>query len=376
MLRKLLEKVFGVKITKVVKEEKKKDDYCATGGQAKQIIEDEITKEQIDKQTEQISDAIIALGYKAIPDILRANHPLAVEKWLMFKMMELDIYQNESTNLEELNMDEMIALAEELNLLSYRKRMIEEGKAKISKEQMKLFKDTLNRCKKIDKNYNKSIPTDKFTCSDDIDEMFKFINANKIMVGNITDKQYKKLKFQCKTLGIDYKQPASIAEASELIAKLDKEIEAKGIDTTIYATEPQIDTAKRYYRLLGKRWTKQSLNKWAKMPIGKASEEISKLKELYLNSKASSDRMKYVKDLAKKLNAPLAEDLTLTNREANKLTDKFKRQILNKMAEVGYVALTSEEIAELNPSKVSELIKQIQIERKTKYFEKNAEEIM
>lgn len=366
MFKKLIENLFGVKITKVESVSEPKVEIPQ---------DSEITDAQIDEQVKGISDAIIALGYQAIPDIMRANHPLAVEKWLMFKMIELDHYQKESTNLEALSLEEMISLAEELNLLSYRKRMIEEGKAKISEKQMKLFNDTLNRCKRIDKNYDIKVPDNKFDCSEKIQEMFEFINSNKVMVGNITDKQYKKLKFQCKALGIEYKQPGSVEEASQLIAKLDKEIQEKGIDTTVYATEKQINTAKRYYKLLGKRWTKQSLNKWAKMPIDKASEEISKLKELYLDAEASTDRIKYVKNLANKLHAPIGDDVKLTNREVNKLTDKFKRQILTKMAAIGEIAMTADEIAQLNPSQVSDLVKQIQVERRSKYFEKNAEEV-
>lgn len=391
MIKKLIEKLFGVKISKVQTKEQvqtRKDDayYEHLKNKPSSVrpsvnIADnnrEISDEEKRTGVENIQSEIYSKGYKAIPEILSGYPEQIITLFVTMQKVALGDYCPETDSLDDTTHEELVQIACELNALQFEKRMIETGKANMSKPQKDLVEKVMSQYKaKFPSAEQPKMPTNKFEASKLIDSLNKKIGYKKKEVKlfkNMTEPQYNKLKYLCTTLEKDMPEVASVQEASVIIGELQAELDTKPHLVQIkMCSEPQLEYMKRLYKIEGKRFTKTSINKFMKLTATEMSKEIQAKKEELEATKpelalASPGQITYMKDLMNRLSVPYApEALPKMKKEAaTAKIDELRRQLL-------YIAsggsLTKEAIKEMPASIITDLLKNADMERKTKFYE-------
>jgi hypothetical protein len=391
----LLEKVFGLRIVRVPSEKKKqairdKNYYehikSRQTTKAVEVADNkrEITPEEQSKAIEDIMAGIFAKGYKAIPEILSEYPEQIVRAWVVMQKIALGDYAPEMDIMDDMSIEDLIQIAVELNQLQFQKRMIEQGRANISKPQKELIERLITQVRAKDPSFAVDMPKDKFAASELIDELNKKLGnttgGGTILVNNMTERQLRKLTYLCATLDREIPKVNSVKEASEIIGKMQAELdEHPELNKPVMASKAQIEYMRRLYKQEGKRWTKQSEAKYKKLTLTQMSNELQKKRaeitalhpELNM---ASEGQVRYMKDLMIRLSVPFnAEDLPkLTKEQATKKIDSLRRDLLYILCKTTS-PMTKEEIKAMSTETVKELLNQIQMERKTNHYQENAE---
>lgn len=157
MIKKLIEKLFGVKISKVQTKEQvqtRKDDayYEHLKNKPSSVrpsvnIADnnrEISDEEKRTGVENIQSEIYSKGYKAIPEILSGYPEQVVTLFVMMQKVALGDYAPEMDILDDTTHEDLVRMACELNKMQFEKRMIETGRAGMSQQQKELVEKSLH----------------------------------------------------------------------------------------------------------------------------------------------------------------------------------------------------------------------------------------
>lgn len=388
---KIIEKIFGVKITKVASEEKKQEvrdnnyyEHLKNKSKQARTVEiarndREISDEEKQRRLDNIQSEIFSKGYKAIPEILSQYPEQIVMLFVMMQKVALGDYAPEIDILDDTTHEELVQIAVELNKLQYEKRMIETGKANISKAQRDLVNKLRTQFKAMFPNETlPKEPTNKFEASDQIEylnEKVGFKKEKKEYFKNMTVPQYNKLRYLCATLDKEMPEVASVKEASEKIQELVAELEKHPeLNKPLMCTEPQLDYMRRLYKREGKRWTKQSANKFMKLTRTEMSNAIQEKKaELDIShpesNLASPGQITYMKDLMNRLSLPYnPDDLPKMSKDsATKKIDELRRKLLY-IVSIGTTNLSKKEIKEMPSVMVRDLLKEAQMEKRTNYY--------
>lgn len=398
MLRKLVAKVLR-RLVKALEGEKKVlsvDEYCTVtstssktrGHKVHDTHEKKITDlnklEREDKTAyinqclEDIQAELYVKGYKAMEEILTQYHIEVVQTFVLTQLVQLGQYSPEEDNLDQYTIHQLIEKASENNQLLWRQRQIEQGKAQVSQAQLDAIK---NMSKKL--SIQPVMPKDKFEASEIIEALSKRlgrdVNSNKP-----SDAQLNAINTLCKKLG----KNLALAEvavdgktASKTIQNLQNELkEHPELDTPSLATKNQVEYVKRLLALQKKRWTEKREKQYSSMTAKDISAVIETLnaqcKEAGLiDDHASEGQVKYILSLGKllKKNYNPEEVKALDKKQASKVIENIQREYLYFLYRGNGSQITKKEIASMSLATVRELIDQLQLERKTHFYEKNAE---
>lgn len=328
-------------------------------------------KEVVDKWLEEIQSSIMALGYKAIPEILSEYRTEMVQHFVLTQKISLGEYVPELDNLDSLTRQELIKTACELNQLSYEKRMIEQGKAFVTKAQKEI----------LAKYGVKDMPKNRFEASRLIDKVLKDngIDTSKPYSTDATEKQINRIKKLSEILGkeIAITEVKTKSEASKLINDLQNELNSKPeLIPTI--TEKQFKTIAKLLKQLNKRMTAKRKAEYEKLNRFEASKVIAELSKEYneKHPEATEGQVQYIITLCSLMNLPYNVDeiKALTKKEATKKLDKLNREYLYILTRKVSPSMTKEEIANMDYNTVKALISQIKEENKSKDYKDFPEE--
>ena len=328
-------------------------------------------KEVVDKWLENIQASIIALGYKAIPEILSEYRTEMIQHFVITQKVALGEYAPELDNLDSLSRQELIKLSCELNQLSYEKRMTEQGKAFVTKAQKEI----------LAKYGVKDTPRNRFEASRMIDKILKEngVDTSKPYSSEATEKQINRIKKLSEMLGkeIAITEIKSKSEASKLIAELQEELDSKP-ELIPPITEKQFETIAKLLKQLNKRMTAKRKAEYEKLNRFEASRLIAELTKEYneKHPEATEGQVQYIITLCSMLNLPYNVDeiKALTKEEATKKLDKLNREYLYILTRKVSPSMTKEEINNMDYNTVKALISQIKEENKSKDYKDYPEE--
>jgi hypothetical protein len=333
---------------------------------AERILETDEIKEQIGE----IKAQIYVKGYKVIPEILPEYDIQVVQAFVLNQMITLGEYAPEHDNLDQYGMDELVSMAMDLNQLQFEQRMIAQGKAQITAAQ-------INAINTLSKKAGETVkmPTNKFEASRLIEKLKEKVGDNRKSDGTPTENQKKLLAYLCKTLAYPLPVCNTSKEASEWIAKLNEELNKHPeLKQEKMATTAQIEYAKRLYKSLGKRWTKTTESKYAKMTIADMGKALLTLKEDYEANHpeaklATEGQIKYIGQLCRILEIPydLSSAESLTKEQATAKLIELRKSYL-KFLLIGQGTKDVKFVDTMKDDAVKELINQVQLERKTKHY--------
>lgn len=339
------------------------------------------SEEEVKKGIEDIISQLFSKGYKALPEILSQFPEQIVKAYVVSQLVQLGEYDSEKDALEELSYDELIEKSVELNYLQFRMRMIEQGKAKVSKPQKDLIERLVTQIKARNPNFEYKVPTNKFEASDLIVELNKILgrdNEKNELINNMTRRQYNKLKYLTDVLGKEMPKVNSVQEASAEIQKLQAILDTRpDLKVEPMCSQAQLEYMKRLYQMEGKRWIKTSAAKYMKLTRTEMSKEIQKKRdEIYANNPklflASKGQVSFMADLMRNLQIPFnIDDLKkMTKEQASKKISELRRETL-------YIAckttspMSREEIKKLSDDAVKELLRNIRMENRTNYYQED-----
>lgn len=360
------------KVLREVTEEKKASPKLVAN------MSDEEFKEYYRKCAEDISAQLISKGYKALPEILGEYEDEVIKQYVMFQLITLGSYDREKDNLD-VSRDKLIAMAVENNKEQFKLRMIEQGKANISKAQIDLINKLGKQIKERDNTFTWTIPNNKFDASDLIEEMNKRLGVDtkkkSVMVNGITEGQLNAIKKLSAKLNKEVEIPTSISEASKLIESLIKELDDKGSNK---ATDKQIEYVKRLLKANGKRWTAKREEKYRAMTMQEISATIAELKASCPEiNNISEGQIRYIKDLSRQLNAPIPSDLSnMSKIQATKTISKLRREYFYIQCRANGTMLSKEDIAKMSDNQIKEMLSQFKLERKTDNYTKHPEDVI
>ena len=328
-------------------------------------------KEVVDKWLENIQASIIALGYKAIPEILSEYRTEMIQHFVITQKVALGEYAPELDNLDSLSRQELIKLSCELNQLSYEKRMTEQGKAFVTKAQKEI----------LAKYGVKDMPRNRFEASRMIDKILKEngVDTSKPYSSEATEKQINRIKKLSEMLGkeIAITEIKSKSEASKLIAELQEELDSKP-ELIPPITEKQFETIAKLLKQLNKRMTAKRKAEYEKLNRFEASRLIAELTKEYneKHPEATEGQVQYIITLCSMLNLPYNVDeiKAITKEEATKKIDKLNREYLYILTRKVSPSMTKEEINNMDYNTVKTLISQIKEENKSKDYKDFPEE--
>lgn len=339
---------------------------------------DEEFKEYYRRCSEDISAQLFSKGYKALPEILREYEDEIIKQYVMFQFMTLGSYDKEKDNLD-VSRDKLIAMAVENNKEQFKLRMIEQGKAKISKAQINLINKLGEQIKERDNTFTWTIPNNKFDASDLIEEMNKRLGVDtkkkSVMVNGITEGQLNAIKKLSKKLNKEVEIPTSVSEASKLIESLISELNNNGSNK---ATDKQIEYVKRLLKANNKRWTAKREEKYRAMTMQEISATIAELKASCPEiNNISEGQIRYIKDLSRLLNAPIPSDLSnMSKTQATKTISKLRREYFYIQCRANGTMLSKEDIAKMSDNQIKEMLSQFKLERKTDNYTKHPEDVI
>lgn len=360
------------KVLREVTEEKKASPKLVAD------MSDEEFKEYYRKCAEDISAQLISKGYKALPEILGDYEDEVIKQYVMFQLITLGSYDREKDNLD-VSRDKLIAMAVENNKEQFKLRMIEQGKANISKAQIDLINKLGKQIKERDNTFTWTIPNNKFDASDLIEEMNKRLGVNtkkkSVMVNGITEGQLNAIKKLSAKLNKEVEIPTSISEASKLIESLINELNNNGSNK---ATDKQIEYVKRLLRANNKRWTAKREEKYRAMTMQEISATIAELKASCPEiNNISEGQIRYIKDLSRQLNAPIPSDLSnMSKIQATKIISKLRREYFYIQCRANGTMLSKEDIAKMSDNQIKEMLSQFKLERKTDNYTKHPEDVI
>lgn len=327
---------------------------------------------------EDIGAELFVKGYKELTDILEQYETEVVQTYVISQLVQLGMYFPESDNIDSLDRKALIEKALVNNQLLFRQRMIAEGKAQVSEKQLKMIQDLSKQLK-----VQVVIPKDKFEASEMIEALNKRLgktNSN----GGASQAQVNAINTLCKKLGKELalsEVAVDIKTASETIQNLQNELKAHPeLDTPTPASKAQVEFVKRLLTLQKKRWTAKREETYSKMSAKDISEVISTLKAEceasgVLSTKATEGQVNYILSLGKLLKKVYnpEEVKALEAPQASKLIETLQREYLYLLYRGNGNKITKAEISAMSVITVRQLIEQLQLERKTRYYEKSAE---
>jgi hypothetical protein len=328
-------------------------------------------KEVVDRWLENIQSSIIALGYKAIPEILSEYRTEMIQYFVLTQKVALGEYSPELDNLDSLSRQELIKLSCELNQLSFEKRMTEQGKAQVTKAQRELLK----------KYGIKDMPRNRFEASRLIDKVLKDngIDTSKPYSTEATEKQINRIIKLSEILGkeIAITEVKTKSEASKLIAELQEELDSKP-ELIPPITEKQFETITKLIRQLGKRMTAKRKAEYERLNRFEASKLIAELSKEYAQKhpEASEGQVQYIITLCSLMNLPYNVDeiKALTKEQATVKLEELNREYLYILTRKTNPGMTKDEINNMSYDTVKKLIEQIKEENKTKDYKDFPEE--
>jgi hypothetical protein len=328
-----------------------------------------LEQDEINESVSDIQAQIMVKGYKEIENILREHHVQVVQHFVMMQLIALGSYDPEKDNMEQYTMEQLIAMALENNQLQFEKRMTEMGKAEITPAQRKAIE---NICRVHSVTFTGK---NKFEASRFIEKYNAPKTAPKL-VGNITEKQHNAIVSLCTKLNIPLVECKSIAEASDVIGKLTAQVNAN--PELNKATENQVDYVKRLLKSLNKRWTKVQDAKYRAMSKDEISSAIKALEAHVPQSTTITEgQVSYISQLCSRLSKPYnVEEIKLMDKTtASSVISSLRRELLLVLAKATGTPITAKDVASMNEDAVKELVAQMEMEIKTKYYTKEVTEV-
>lgn len=401
MLRKLVAKVLKSLLNKVetkeVKTTRTVEDYCAitaTDSDISRAVKAHDTHETkqtnihlmdnrelqtfINDSIEQIQAELMVKGYKELENILEQHETVCIQAFVISQLNSLGQYDPEKDNVEQYNRAALIRMAKKLNQQQYIQRMKDNGKnININPSASQI--ETIKKLCKLNKKQYKA-PEDKFEASEMIESL---IAMSPKKDDNMSEAQKNAIKNMCAALGKNFDTVMLTCKdrksASEVIGSLSKEIEENNIDTK--ATDKQVSYVKRLLQLQKKRWTAKREEQYSNMSMKEIKEVINTLqaecKELgLLNDKASEGQVNYIISLGKRLKKRynIEEVKELHKDKASEIIEKLQRELLYMLYLGNGHKMSKAEINIMPLITVRQLIEQLDRERTTNYYEKNAEQ--
>ena len=310
-----------------------------------------------------IMSSIISLGYKSIPSILRQYRVEMIQLFVLRQYMALGSYCPEKDNLDSKTVEELIAIALENNQLSFEVRMIEQGKAAVTAKQIETLK--ANGIAEED------IPKNKFAASKLIDKVFKAKGYTGETSTTPSVSQINAINSMSDKLNISTELPTTRKAASAIISELSKKI-GENPSLKTFASDSQIDFAKRLLKSLNKHMTAKRLDEYKALTTQEMSKALNDLTTQVnvLHPEATEGQINYIVSMCQIMLIPVSiEDVKkLTKKEASVKIDSLSRDYLYMITRSSSPSLTKEVIKAMSKDGVKELLASIRLERETKEY--------
>lgn len=382
----MLNRIMGLFGLKVVKEEKVAETVKATPRKVAEVKEyksidsmklnSEEEREALKNSVESIQAEILDKGYRAIPSILAEYETSAISHFCMLQEIQLGSFDREKDTLEGLTRKQLMDRVAKNNNLQFRMQKIAKGEIPMASEkQLKLIKD-------IATEHNYAIDMSKikngFDASDTIEFLQeKFGIVKKEFKNTPTAKQITAVKNLCRRLNLEVAADMvdTFENASKTIGELAVLVPEEAPKP---ASEKQVDYACRLWKMLGHRPTAKKKEAFAAMDSKTISALIKTYNEEYYTMHPEAnlpreEQLSFIKQLCEQTLQAVPSEMPKTKEEASRLINKLMKDKLYIQTRISSPSLSRDEINAMPDATVKELLANIALERKTRFYTDNTQ---